>query len=70
MHPHVDELSILIPTFNRSEKLLFTLRALVPQCRASGAKITILDNASPVPVEALLRENFPNDGDIVSVVRN
>lgn len=43
----MNELAIYIPSYNRPEKLLATLRMLMPQIR-SNVSITVLDNCSDV----------------------
>lgn len=48
-------LSITIPTYNRNEILLASVRRLVPQL-TTDCELVILDNGSAVPVESELRE--------------
>lgn len=62
-------LSIIIPSYDRREQLAKTLSIIIPQALAHKVSILILDNASPSPVEQLVRD-FPDAGGIVKVVRN
>lgn len=50
-------LTIVIPTFNRNEKLVDTLRSLQQLKLVSGVQIFVIDNASDVPVETTIRNS-------------
>ena len=63
-------LTIAIPTYNRNPLLKSTLDKLVPQLDGSS-RILIIDDHSPQPVEADLREEFrPMLGSQIQIVRN
>jgi glycosyltransferase involved in cell wall biosynthesis len=63
-------LSLWIPTYNRPDHLLFTLKTIIPQL-SSNIGCTIIDNASDIPVETLLKRHFaPAELQHVKVFRN
>ncbi len=63
-------LSVCTPTYNRPEKLLRTLRVVLPQLTAA-CDYTIIDNCSDTNIEAFLRaELSPNELQRLRVVRN
>jgi glycosyltransferase involved in cell wall biosynthesis len=64
------QLSITIPTYDRPEKLIQTLRALLTTQIPNNVEILILDNASPVQVEALVAEKFPEESASIRFIRN
>lgn len=64
------QLSIVIPTYNRRERLAETLRAILPNCAKFNVGVLILDNASPEPVEELINSDFSSFRPLVKVVRN
>lgn len=53
-----DLLSIVIPTYNRPEKLARTIRLLLPQIQKFKVRILIIDNASEKNVDT---KNFENE---------
>jgi glycosyltransferase involved in cell wall biosynthesis len=63
-------LSIVIPTYNRPNQLVKSLKVLIPQCSQSNCKIIILDNASPLPISDLIQQHFPDYAELISVTRN
>lgn len=62
-------LTIAIPTYNRPEKLLGTLKTLISASPA-GVAILIVDNASDQSVEEFVRERLPEIPDRVRFHRN
>jgi len=64
MNPPI--LTIAIPTYNRSESLITTVKALLPQL-TGDCELLILDNHSIDPVEELLQEIFENNHKIHSI---
>jgi glycosyltransferase involved in cell wall biosynthesis len=52
------KLSVCIPTYNRNEILLQSLRLLLPQL-TPACRLLILDNCSPTPVAETLKELWP-----------
>jgi glycosyltransferase involved in cell wall biosynthesis len=51
-------LTIVIPSYNRPDKLLATLKQLVPQL-VPGVSVAVLDNCSPTPYELYCTEAAP-----------
>lgn len=64
------KLSIIIPSYNRPERLTKSLYRLVDQCTDHSVSIKILDNHSPVAIESIISEKFGNYRDIIEVTRN
>jgi len=63
------ELTIVIPTYNRLEKLQQTVNIIAPQLK-KDVSLLIIDNASPVSVESnLIIPKLPFDGRI-KIIRN
>jgi glycosyltransferase involved in cell wall biosynthesis len=55
-------LTIAIPTYNRSDKLLCTVETLVPQIKDNKEiEILILDNCSDVELSVELKKRYPNE---------
>lgn len=63
-------LSIIVPTYNRPNQLARTIRKLARQCVDHGVAIGIIDNASPIPVETIVSEQFEEYKSSIWVIRN
>lgn len=65
------KLTIGIPTFNRNETLIESLRFLVPQIhRNINVELLIVDNSSDVPVQESILKNYPELFGKVRFIRN
>jgi glycosyltransferase involved in cell wall biosynthesis len=64
------KLSITIPTYNRPEQLIRTLRSIFDCIIPDHVEIIILDNASPIPVEKLVCDELPHAAPCVRFIRN
>jgi hypothetical protein len=42
----------------------------MPQCKVSGCRIHIIDNASPIPISEIVKQHFGEELKIISIVRN
>ncbi len=56
-----DGLTILIPTYNRKDRLLNTLRSISSQGHIGEYKIVIVDNSSNYDVKGTINEEFSGD---------
>ena len=61
--------SIVIPTYNRPQCVLSRVGELLPQL-GEGVELVIIDNCSPIVVETLVSENFPEVVGKVRYIRN
>ncbi len=57
----MNKLSIVIPTFNRSDKLLRQLRAIFSQPEALQVFVIVLDNHSDYNCKEIILAEFPNE---------
>ena len=65
------ELTIVIPTYNRRERLLNLLHSLYVQPEVMEVSILILDNHSNYDVKEIIEKEFPKEfTDNIEVVRN
>lgn len=64
------QLSITIPTYDRPEKLIQTLKALLITQIPNNVELLILDNASPIEVAALVAERLPREAPFIRIIRN
>jgi hypothetical protein len=64
------KLAIAIPTFNRPEKLLKTVGALLAHSIPDCVEIVIIDNASAYPVEQLVLDHYPSLKSFTRFYRN
>jgi glycosyltransferase involved in cell wall biosynthesis len=62
-------LSIVIPTSNRPKDIVERVGELLPQL-VQGVDLLIIDNCSPVVVETLISENFPDTLGKITHIRN
>ncbi|MCM1723275.1 glycosyltransferase family 2 protein [Bacteroides ovatus] len=52
------DLTIVIPTYNRKDRLIHQLKSIFRQPLSKGIRIQILDNASDYNIEEVLKQNF------------
>lgn len=64
------QLSITIPTYDRPEKLIQTIKALLITQIPDNVELLILDNASPIAVATLVAERFPAEAPFIRIIRN
>ena len=65
-----EALSICIPTRNRPDKLIYTVRAFYRQIKSYSVKIYISDNSDDENTMKLIDENFGLDNNLVIYMKN
>lgn len=63
-------LTIVIPTYNRKERLLQQLKSLLDQKSIDQVKILVIDNASDYDVQATIQGEFPVPRAVIEIIRN
>lgn len=62
---YMKSLTIVIPTYNRKERLLQQLRSILSQPLSNTVDVLICDNCSNYDVEGEIRREFPNNNNVL-----
>ena len=68
-HATFTPLSIFIPTFNRPDALLMTVRTIAPQLTAT-TRLVIIDNCCDTPVQSMLSDSVLPNREYIQIRRN